>query len=444
MKRLRSVLGALVIGATVLSASVLGAGFAIGAALALGAAPAAAQDAPGPLPRQLTVFLDCQRVFCDRDFFITELPYVLWTQDRRDAEVHALITGLNTASGGREYTIALIGQRRFAGRVDTITTALPPNTPEDQQRREIARVLQVGLAPFVLRTAAGARVSLVYQPTAADSTAGGQVSVVDPWNRWVYRIGGSGDVGAESRSRDFSFDGSLSATRITPELKLIFNAGYEYSSNTYELDSSTVEFALRSADFLAAILKSVDDHWSVGVGAAVSSDEFRNQDFAGSLDLAAEWNYFPWREATRRQLVAILAVSGRYFDYSAETIYERKNEFRTAALAKIAAETRQPWGSLFAGVEHIRYLHDTKIYSATVYLNIDVRVSRGVTLFFGGNAQRVNDQLYLPRGDAADDEVLTRQRALATAYRVNARAGVRFTFGSIYNNIVNPRFDAYP
>ena len=33
---------------------------------------------------------------------------------------------------------------------------------------------------------------------------------------------------------------------------------------------------------------------------------------------------------------------------------------------------------------------------------------------------------------------------LATAYRVNARAGVSFTFGSIFNNIVNPRFDAYP
>lgn len=422
----------------VLVASVLAAGFA------LDAAPVAAQDASGQLPPQLTVFLDCQRVFCDRNFFITELPYVLWTQDRRDAEVHALVTGLNTASGGREYTIALIGQRRFAGRVDTITTALPPNTPDDQQRRELARVLQVGLAPYVLRTAAGARVSLIYRPTAADSAAGGQRSVADPWNRWVYKISGSGDVGAESRSQDFSFDGSLSATRITPELKLIFGAGYEYRANTYELDSSTVEFALRSADFLAVVLKSVDEHWSTGLGVQVETDEFRNQDFFGSVDVAAEWNYFPWREATRRQLVAIIAVSGRYFDYSAETIYERKNEFRTAALAKIAAETRQPWGSLFAGVEHIRYLHNAEIYSATVYLNMDLRVSRGVTIFFGGNAERVNDQLYLPRGSAADDEVLTRQRALATAYRVNARAGVSFTFGSIFNNIVNPRFDAYP
>lgn len=415
-----------------------------GAALVLGPERAAAQSAPDQLPPQLTVFLDCQNVFCDRNFFLTELPFVLWTQDRRDAEIHALITGLNTAAGGRQFTIALIGAQRFAGRVDTITTSIPPNTPQDEQRRELARVLKVGLAPYLLRTAAGARVSLTYTPTAADSASGAERSVVDPWNRWVYKISGSGDVGSESQSSDFSFDGSLSAERITPDLKLIFGAGYEYDFNRYELDSSTVEFALRSADLLAVLLKSVDDHWSVGLGAQLEADPFRNQDFFASLDVAAEWNYFPWQEATRRQLVAIVAISGRYFDYSEETIYERTKEFRTALLTKVAGETRQPWGSLFAGVEHIRYLHDTRIYSATVYLNMNVRVSRGVSVFFGGNAERVNDQLYLPRGNVADDEILTEQRALATAYRVNAHAGLSFTFGSIFNNIVNPRFDAYP
>jgi len=412
--------------------------------LAFGARSVRAQSTTDQLPPQLTVFLDCQNVFCDRNFLLTELPYVLWTQDRRDAEIHALITGLSTAAGGIQYTIALIGAQRFAGRADTLTTSLPPATPDDQQRRELARVLKLGLAPFLLRTLAGAQLSLAYTPTAADSAAGGQRTAVDPWNRWVYRINGSGDVGSESRSSEFSFDGSLSAQRITPDLKVIFNAGYEYDFSRYELDSSTVEFALQSADFLAAFLKSVDDHWSVGLGAAMEVDQFRNQDFTGSLDLAAEWNYFPWQEATRRQAVAILGISGRYFDYSEETIYERTSEFRTALVAKVAGESRQPWGSLFAGVEHIRYLHDVKIYSATVYLNADVRVRRGLTIFFGGNAERVNDQLYLPRGDAADDEILTEQRALATAYRVNAYAGIAFTFGSIFNNIVNPRFDAYP
>ena len=63
-----------------------------------GATAAAAADT------RLRVFLDCQNAPCDRNFFITDLPFSLWTQDRRDADVHLLITRIGTASGGGETT----------------------------------------------------------------------------------------------------------------------------------------------------------------------------------------------------------------------------------------------------------------------------------------------------------------------------------------------------
>lgn len=397
-----------------------------------------------PTPDKLTVFLDCQSVWCDRNYLITEMPYILLTQDRLDAEVHALLTGLTTGSGGRQITILLLGQRRFAGRVDTVVTTVPPNSTDDQRRQEMARALKLGLTPFLLRTTAAERLSLSYRALPSDSAAGGARGVADPWNFWVYRTSANGNAGAQSRSNYYNVEFNASANRITEDWKIIFDSEWEYSSNTYKLDSSTVSFALRSAEFEAVALKSVTDHWSTGAGLSVGIDEFRNQDFNASLDLAAEWNYFPWREATRRQLVFIAGVSNRYFDYAEETLYQRTSEWRTALLAKVATESRQPWGSLFAGIEHIRYLHNSSTYSATLYFNMDVRISRGFSVYFGGNASKVNDQLYLPRGDAADDEVLTSQRELATAYRVNAYAGLSFTFGSIFNNVVNPRFNQYP
>jgi hypothetical protein len=412
------------------------------AILALSASEIAAQSPS--TPDKLTVFLDCQNVYCDRNYLITELPYILLTQDRLDAEVHALITGLQTGAGGQQLTIALVGQRRFAGRVDTVVTSVPPNSPEDAHRQELARVLRLGLTPFLLRTSAGERMSLSYRALPGDSAAGGTRGLNDPWNFWVYRLSGVGDVGAESRSNNYFVELNASANRITEDWKIIFDAEWEYNANSFELDSSTVSFALRSAEFEAVALKSVTAHWSTGAGLNVGLDEFRNQDFNASVDLAAEWNYYPWREATRRQLVFIAGVSNRYFDYTEETLYDRTSEWRTALVTKVAAETRQPWGSLFAGIEHIRYLHASDIYSATLYLNMDVRVSRGFNIYFGGNASKVNDQLYLPRGDAEDDEVLTEQRELATAYRVNFYAGLSFTFGSIFNNVVNPRFNQYP
>lgn len=52
----------------------------------------------------------------------------------------------------------------------------------------------------------------------------------------------------------------------------------------------------------------------------------------------------------------------------------------------------------------------------------------------------VRDQLYLPASGATPEEILARQRVLATDYSYFANFGLSFRFGSVYNNIVNPRF----
>jgi hypothetical protein len=70
-----------------------------------------------------------------------------------------------------------------------------------------------------------------------------------------------------------------------------------------------------------------------------------------------------------------------------------------------------------------------------------VRLTRGLSIEVRGEAAKVNDQLFLRRGGASDEEVLTRQRALATNFRIGGSVGLSFTFGSIYNTIVNPRLD---
>jgi hypothetical protein len=67
-------------------------------------------------------------------------------------------------------------------------------------------------------------------------------------------------------------------------------------------------------------------------------------------------------------------------------------------------------------------------------------VSRGLSLSLSASGSKVNDQISLPRGDATDEQVLLRQRALATAYRFGGSIGISFTFGSIFNTVVNPRF----
>ena len=52
----------------------------------------------------------------------------------------------------------------------------------------------------------------------------------------------------------------------------------------------------------------------------------------------------------------------------------------------------------------------------------------------------MKDQIYLPAGGATQEEILLQRRQLGTAYQYYASIGFRYTFGSIFNNVVNPRF----
>ncbi|HRN53480.1 MAG TPA: hypothetical protein PK788_08280 [Gemmatimonadaceae bacterium] len=419
----------------------------VGVAALLGvvAAPLRAQQAPPPpgtTPQWLTVFLDCRAGGCDRNYFIQELPFVVWTQDRFDAEVHALVTELGTGAGGSEYTIVLVGQRRFALRADTLVATIPPNATIDMRRRELVRVLKVGLGPYALRTGMGPRLSLAFQAPPRDSVSAQPVK--DPWNFWVYRASADGNGGAESQSTDYEISGSLSATRITEEWKLVVDTDYEYRSLSFKPDSGPTEtFINRQAEIELVAIRSLTAHWSAGVATGAEVDEFRNESLALRAEAAVEWNYFPWREATSRQLTVGAGLLLYHFDYNTRTIYDRLSETRPVAKLQLASEVRQPWGSLFAGARHLRYLHDFNIFSAEVYGEVSVRVSRGLSLEFGASASKINDQLYLPAGGLSAGEILTRQRAMRTAYRMDVSAGVSYTFGSIFNTFVNPRFDSY-
>jgi hypothetical protein len=414
-------------------------------ACALGAGAAPSLEGQAAAPARLAVYLDCHVHGCDRNFFITELPYVVWTQDRLDADVHLLATGLETGAGGSAITLAVIGQGRFAGRSDTLETSLPPNTTHDAARNELARVIKLSFVPYLLHTAVSSRLALAYDaPDEAEGARDVRALIAsDPWNLWVYRAEVSGSGEKESRSSEWSFEGELSATRVTEDWKLGVQGEFEYEANAFELDSSTVEFVLRRGDLETYAARSLTDHWSLGSAIGVSMSAFQNQDLAASIDAALEYSVYPYAEATRRQFVFALSLGGRHFNYAETTIYERDEETRMVMRALVAAESRQPWGSFNASLDHTRYLHDAGIYGVSLDASINIRVSRGLSVNFGANAEKVNDQLYLPRGDASDDEVLTEQRELATAYRVSAFAGVSFTFGSIFNTIVNPRFDRF-
>jgi len=86
------------------------------------------------------------------------------------------------------------------------------------------------------------------------------------------------------------------------------------------------------------------------------------------------------------------------------------------------------------------YLDDWSQNRVTLFGSLNIRVVKGLQANFFGSYGRLRDQLYLPKEGATDEEVLLRLKQLQTSYRYFASVGLSYTFGSIFNNIVNPRF----
>lgn len=408
-------------------------------AMPLGAQAAPRADSTRQSTGRLLTYLDCQTMGCDRDFFITEIAFVNWTRDRADADIHVLVTALETGAGGLQYTVQFIGQRRFAGHADTLQTGVGADATSDDRRRALARTFKHALVRYAAATSAAAHLDVTYDAPATATTT---TTARDPWNLWVYRIGSNGFFNGESQQSSANLYGNLNASRTTEQWKVSLGASVNYRQSNYTFsDSSKSVFIQRSSEANLRIVKSLTDHWSAGINASAGHAEYNNQDLYASARASIEYNWFPWKEATQHQFVAIYAIGPLYNRYIGETIYLRTRETLAQHQFILANTTKERWGSvdLSAGVS--QYLHDLSKTNASLGGSFDVRITKGLSLNVGGSVSSVHDQLFLERGDLSVQDILTRQRALATSFSYFTFVGMSYTFGSIYNTIVNPRLD---
>jgi hypothetical protein len=412
------------------------------AAIALVAFPgtsAAQQTDTDPL----RVFVDCD-FRCDMDFLRTEIGWVDYMRDRADAQVHILGTSQSTGGGGRRYTLEFIGLRSFAGRTDTLVYNTAADDTEEIARRGLAQTIKLGLVPFIAGSPLGQRLAITL-PDQPAAEAAPEAPQRDPWNFWTFRVNFNGNVEGESSREAYRLSSGFSANRTTEawKLNLSLNGSYSEQSFTFPLASgdTTIKSFNRNYSASSLVVKSLGPHMSFGARTTASTSTFGNTSLSLTVTPAFEFNVFPYSESTRRQLTALYAAGGRVLEYRDTTIYGQIEEIRPLHSLTVGYSTRQPWGSVNMSVDGSQFLHDTSKYSVTVFGGLsDIRLFKGFSFNVFGNYSLVRNQIALARGSLTQEEVLLRQRELATDYRFFISGGISYRFGSIFNNVVNPRF----
>jgi hypothetical protein len=363
-------------------------------------------------------------------------------RDRRDADVHVLVTQQGTAAGGSEITLAFLGLRAFAARSYTLRHVSDGTNTFEEVRAGVTRVLQLGLGPYLADTPAARRITTTYAEAPGATTAG---PADDPWDFWVFRLSANGSMSAESQERFWSGNTSVSANRTTDRLKLAVSArangsraAYDVVDTTAGVDTTYVStHTYYQLEGVAAW--SLGAHWSAGFLGEVERASSTNFDLAIRGGPAIEFDVFPYSASTR-QLLTIRYVAGlAIHDYADTTIYDRTSEIRPVHVLELDLDVQEPWGSLNAGLDGLQYLHDLSKHSLGVSGGVSFRVFRGFDFNFGGSVSRIEDQLYLAKAGLTPEEVLLQLRARQTEFRFGIRMGLSYRFGSRFANVVNPR-----
>ncbi|HUF25303.1 MAG TPA: hypothetical protein VMN81_14320 [Vicinamibacterales bacterium] len=406
--------------------------------------PAFAQQ-PAPAAQPLRVFLDCGP--CDFDFLRTEITYVDYVRDRSVADVHVLVTTQRNSSGGEDFQIDYIGLRDRAGQTRTLRYSSSGTNTSDERRRGFARTFALGLVPFLYGSETADRLRIEYDvpielqnmPPTTSSAA------TDPWNLWIFRAGMSVNVDGERANTGSGIRGNFSANRTTDLWKLSLSANGNYNQNTFTLsDGREISRFSRQWQARTLAVRSLGgQHWAAAARASAGSSTFENRDLALRSAAGIEYSFFPYSESTRRALYAQYSVGINRLTYDEVTIFDKLEETLYDQNFQATLALRQPWGFSRLSVEAASYLHDVSLHRMEIEGRIDVRLFRGFSLNVNGNASRVRDQIYLPKGAASDEEILLRLRRLQSGYRYGLSVGFNYQFGSIFNNVVNPRFEGF-
>lgn len=383
-------------------------------------------------PGKIRIFLDCDE--CDFTFFRKNVHVVDFVRDPKLADVHILVTEQETAADGTEFGLNFLGTGKFSGLQFKLKTVSPESETDVLKWERLLKVINVGLLPYLAGTPEIENVKIEFGQT--DQQA---LPTIDPWKFWVFRVESGLEFEAEESQKEYALGSSFGADHITEKLKFRSELGYQVNREIYKDDEETIENRQEEASLQASVVYSLTPRWSIGFFADAYSSTYLNFKLGTEMGPAIEYNIFPWDKSDRKVFTIAYHLRSNYFNYNQKTIFGKTEEWKTTEALRLSLLLRQPWGEIENTLEGSHYFYNFSKNKLSLESEVSVKVFKGLSVYMELEAELVHDQLYLPAGEATRDEILLKQRKLATAFEVSGDIGIRFTFGSVFNNIVNHR-----
>lgn len=379
------------------------------------------------------VYIDCNH--CDINYFKEQISAVNIVRDRKDSDIHILFSNQRTGSAGVEYTLFFIGLNSFHGMNDTLKFSTYQTDTDDIIREKTAKFIKIGLARYIGKTDAADRMNISFSKPDIE-----KASQTDSWNYWYMRASLYSYFNGQASNDFINLNSSFSANRVTDESKINFQISNSYNESNFNYGSKKIKSISRSQNFRSYYIWAIDNHWSWGIWARAFRSTYSNIDYSLSISPGLEYNIFPYTMSNQKQLRIEYRIEPNLNKYKEETIFLKTKELLWNQSLEVTYAVIEPWGSIDVNLESANYLHDFQKYQIELWSNFSVNLVKGLSLNFSGGYSKIQNQIALPRGGATLEEVLLQRRELETEYSYWGNIGISYSFGSIYNNIVNSRF----
>lgn len=380
-------------------------------------------------------FLDCKD--CDFTFVRQELSFVSFVRDPKMADVHLLVSDSETGSGGRKYFLNFIGLEAFEGQDYQYEFIANQSDTEDDIRKGLLKFFKIGILPYYLKTSFLNELEIDLKEKSGKTNI---QSLDDPWKQWVFQIESGGEFQKEESQNEYSLQTEIRSDKITDAWKTRIEASYEIKRENYFDDGEHFTNKQDEKQVQANFIKSLTSKWSSGIFAEYEANTYLNISNSFSVDGAVEYNFYPWAESNRRVFSLAYVIGLQIFDYKKETIYGKMGESVPFEAVRIKLELVEPWGTIETSLEGRHFFNDFSKNRLTLDSKFSVRLTKQLSVYSEIQSEIIHDQVYLPKGDSSVEDLLLKRRKLATTYEISGELGIRFTFGSVFNNVVNERF----
>lgn len=388
---------------------------------------------------KLRVFLDCQS-YCDKDFIKREITFIDYVNDRFQSNVYILINAQSTGSGGREYQLQFAGQEIFKGVNDTLSYIREATATDDEDRKLAVQTIKLGLVKYFARTAKAKDLQISFVGDTSKRTINGQTKK-DPWNLWVFNVRLNGFLNGDRNYSSNSFSTGASASRVSEKHKTTTNLSFNRNKNRFGEGADAFKFTNRNYFASNTTVWSLGEHLSAGGSISAQRSDYSNYEISLSVTPALEYNFFPYKESTNHYFGLMYKVGSRYLNYKEETIFLKMEELRFQESLSLDISFNQKWGQVSGSTSFGHYFHDFGKNNLSFSVYTDLRLYKGLSLNFNGYYAFQRDQLNIVKGNISTDDLLTRRRQFNSNYSFYTSFGIRYRFGSLFNNVVNPRFD---